>query len=251
MTFSWIQSLSLSLSLCLSFADFAVQTCSHHSNSPQSLGFICTNSSYAPMLRIRPYSLLRRDEVSCTDVDSSLPSRAMCPSDSACISLNSATAWHCCPAGSVCDSLATIACDDIKATQSYQDEYVFEDPPQCYERCCPYGYVCIEDNNDNQGCAIDRSTSIADNAPSNFFYYPPDASSTDGRHGSDLTLAKGDLVTFRWYSSEAWYSIRICINGCSERSQVFYNTGVTASTPKTKIKDTDGSQTTYSAALGS
>ncbi|KAF9692296.1 hypothetical protein EKO04_009384 [Ascochyta lentis] len=102
-------------------------------------------------------SLFARQAQTCGGVQglqqcgSSFPSDFCCPTDSTCMSLNSADVQSviCCPAGADCAFIQPITCDvkQLNATLHPDNQMHLSDTtgiklPTCGTQCCPLGYTC-------------------------------------------------------------------------------------------------------------
>ncbi|KAK5079648.1 hypothetical protein LTR70_009264 [Exophiala xenobiotica] len=103
--------------------------------------------------------------VSCSAVDSKLPSNFCCgPSDgeeTACLSLDESSSAICCPKGQTCNAIGTIECDvglmdASKNSGPFFTTRLNDKLPTCGDLCCPFGYACANQNGQNV-CILDQS----------------------------------------------------------------------------------------------
>lgn len=104
--------------------------------------------------------------VSCSAIDSNLPSDFCCASGSSCISLDSSSSALCCPAGKSCSSIGTINCemslqDANNGVASVYTTRLNDNLPQCGNQCCPFGYNCATGSNGNNFCTIIQDKAIS------------------------------------------------------------------------------------------
>ncbi|KIW30286.1 uncharacterized protein PV07_06042 [Cladophialophora immunda] len=124
---------------------------------------ICTSSAF----QIVPTpALFRRDGSSCSAVDPKLPNSFQCASGNNCVSLDNSSSALCCPESSSCDNIQTISCDvssqnaTANPTAGIFTTRLGDKLPQCGDKCCPFGYSCIQQPSGPSICSIIQSTSI-------------------------------------------------------------------------------------------
>lgn len=99
--------------------------------------------------------------VSCSAVDSQLPSNFCCGKDTTCVSIDQSSSAICCPKGQNCDNIGTINCDVSLQDASKNTGPIFtsnldQKLPTCGDKCCPFGYNCGKAN-DKDVCVLDKS----------------------------------------------------------------------------------------------
>lgn len=103
--------------------------------------------------------------VSCSAVDSKLPSNFCCGPDdgkeTTCLSLDQSSSAICCPKGQTCNAIGTIGCDvDLmdasKNSGPFFTTRLNDKLPTCGDLCCPFGYACANQNGQNV-CILDQS----------------------------------------------------------------------------------------------
>lgn len=99
--------------------------------------------------------------VSCSAVDSKLPSDFCCGSDTTCQSLDQSSSAICCPKGKSCDSIGVINCNLDLMDASSNAGPIFttrlkDKLPTCGDKCCPFGYTCSEQGGTSI-CIVDKS----------------------------------------------------------------------------------------------
>lgn len=93
--------------------------------------------------------------VSCSAVDSKLPSNFCCDSGTVCQSIDRSSSAICCPSGKDCSQIAPIQCDVSLQDASNNTGPIFTTKvngtlPSCgSDTCCPFGYSCGKNGNDN------------------------------------------------------------------------------------------------------
>ncbi|OAG42216.1 hypothetical protein AYO21_03670 [Fonsecaea monophora] len=124
---------------------------------------LCTSSAF----QIVPNSgLFRRDDGSCSAVDSKLPNDFKCPAGNNCVSLDNSSSALCCPESSSCNNIQIISCDvssqnaTANPTAGIFTTRLGDKLPQCGDKCCPFGYSCIPQASGPSICSIIQSTSI-------------------------------------------------------------------------------------------
>ncbi len=109
--------------------------------------------------------LTRRDDLSCSAVDSKLPSNFKCPSGTNCISLNNSSSGLCCPDNNNCTNIQTVSCNiQTQNITANTDAPIFttrlgDKLPSCADACCPFGYQCILSPDGKNVCNLIASTS--------------------------------------------------------------------------------------------
>ncbi|KAK7903595.1 hypothetical protein LTR67_001615 [Exophiala xenobiotica] len=110
--------------------------------------------------------LTRRDDLSCSAVDSKLPSNFKCASGSTCISLDNSSSGLCCPDNNDCSNIQTVSCNiQTQNITANTNAPIFttrlgDKLPTCGDNaCCPFGYQCILSPDGNNVCNIIASTS--------------------------------------------------------------------------------------------
>ncbi|EXJ95976.1 hypothetical protein A1O1_01101 [Capronia coronata CBS 617.96] len=114
-----------------------------------------------------PSLLLRRqdDPSSCSSVDPQLPINFKCPSGANCISLDKSSSGLCCPEGNDCSNIQPISCDiqnqnlTANANANVFTTRLGDKLPTCGEKCCPFGYACIQAQSGPPVCNIIADTS--------------------------------------------------------------------------------------------
>lgn len=105
---------------------------------------------------------------SCAAVDSKLPSNFCCGAGTKCLSLDKSSSALCCPDGANgCVVIQTISCNIAQQDVSKSNKSpIFttklnDNLPKCGSACCPFGYECIMDNNNDPSCKLIVATSKA------------------------------------------------------------------------------------------
>ncbi|KIW98895.1 uncharacterized protein Z519_00558 [Cladophialophora bantiana CBS 173.52] len=148
-------------------------------------------------------ALLRRDDSSCSAVDPKLPENFKCPSGNNCVSLDNSSSALCCPESSTCDNIQTVSCDvssqnaTANPTAGIFTTRLGDKLPQCGDKCCPFGYSCIEQPSGPSVCSIILSTSIVGKTDpsSGNASKPSSASSSATRSATSSTSTTGSTTT--------------------------------------------------------
>lgn len=101
--------------------------------------------------------------VSCSAVDSKLPNNFCCGSGTICQSIDRSSSAICCPSGKDCSQIATIQCDvSLQNPEGGNLGPIFTTKlngtlPSCGNNtCCPFGYACGKNGNDNI-CTLNKA----------------------------------------------------------------------------------------------
>jgi len=131
----------------------------------QNRNTVANPSEALRKLERREDSCPSTNSVSCSAVDSNLPSDFCCgPSDgkeTTCLSLDQSSSAICCPKGDTCNAIGPITCDVALMDASNNAGPFFttrlnDELPTCGDLCCPFGYACANQNGQNV-CVMDKS----------------------------------------------------------------------------------------------
>lgn len=139
-------------------------------------------------LTVRADTCPATNPVSCTATDPDLPNNFCCTASTSCLSVDNGRSVVCCPDGSSCSNLGVITCDVSLQDANNNSGPIYttrlsDQLPSCGDRCCPFGYTCVEVGGQHV-CTLDNSQLAANTSATNA---PTPVPSTNNSTATDTT----------------------------------------------------------------